>query len=41
MARGREAQAVRSAFKSDRGLVRKNNEDYVIADEENGDVIDM
>ena len=26
---------MRSAFKSDRGLVRENNEDYVIADEEN------
>jgi protein phosphatase len=27
---------VRSAWKSDRGLVRENNEDFVIADDENG-----
>lgn len=27
---------MRSAWKSDKGLVRENNEDYVLADEENG-----
>jgi PPM family protein phosphatase len=27
---------MRSAFKSDKGVMRENNEDYVLADEENG-----
>src|ERR1043166_3293030 len=31
-----EAQTVRSTWISDRGLVRENNEDFVLADEENG-----